>query len=399
MNATIHRRRLGYWIPVLILLCTGLLRGQEDISDEELDALLADPDALDAWLEEEFTGWNVSAFGRVGWGQSDNVLLATFDPQSGDYLRSEFEMFVTRLPGSDERDEFFSYLTLTDLRYSGVEDADKEQVFLTSNQWKRYLSDRISGILKLQYVYFDQILDLATSEFSLVGRQRVQFHGYGLGSDLEYLVDSNDKLSFGFLVLREEYAGPLGQDWLSRVELSWDRPFWFSTEITGKLRAEKRDFDIRTQRDEFGRPVEGDGLKVSRNSATVELSRYWGKDKALDSSLEIRYLRNRDNGVGYYDYDQWSVDFSLDGQWKGFEARAMVGVDDSEFLIQTVQRFDPSPRKKKDYWAELLLRKSLGKQWSIYLLAEYEDSDSNVITDEYDALSGSVGFQFDFWGE
>ena len=142
MNATIHMgRRVVCLLSFILALAINVLKAQE-ISDAELDALLEDPDALDAWLEEEFTGWDFSALGRVGWGRSDNVLLATVNPQTGDYVRSEFEMFLTKLP--DDSGEFFSYLSLTDLRYSGVEDADKEQMFLSSTQWKRYLSDRLS---------------------------------------------------------------------------------------------------------------------------------------------------------------------------------------------------------------------------------------------------------------
>lgn len=397
MNATIHRGwRCLALIPFILILAAGQLVGQDEISDEELDALLADPDALDEWLEEEFSGWDFTAMGRLGWGHSDNVLLATVNPQSGDYLRSEFEAFLTHLP--DDSGEFFSYLTLTDRRYSGVEDADKEQIFLSNTQWKRYLSDRTTGSLKVQYVYFDQILDLSLTERQET-RQRIQFHSYGVGSDLAYKLSQSDELTFGFLVLREEYAEVLGQDWLGRVELAWERPFWFSTEIKGRLRAEKRDYDDRAQRDVFGRAVEGDRLKVDRGSAMMEISRDWGKNKAIESAIEVRFLRNRDNGVGYYDYDQWSIDFSLEGEWRSVEARASVGVDDSEFLIQTVERFNPLARKKKDYWAELFLRKELGKRWSIYLLAEYEESNSNVVTDEYDALSGSIGFQFELWGE
>ena len=396
MNATIHMgRRIVCLLPVFLILTFGVLKGQE-ISDEELDALLADPDALDAWLEEEFSGWNFSALGRVGWGRSDNVLLATVNPQTGDYVRSEAEMFLTRFP--DDSGEFFSYLSLTDLRYSGVEDADKEQMFLSSTQWKRYLSDRTTGVLKLQYIYFDQILDLSLTERQ-EARERIQFHGYGLGSDLEYQLTQEDELTFGFMVLREEYAAVLGNDWLGRLEFAWERPFWFSTEITAKLRAEKRDYDDRAQRDVFGRFVDGDRLKVNRNSATVELSKGWGQEKAIVTSADLRFLRNRDNGVGYYDYDQWSLDLSMEGEWKGFEARASVGVDDSKFLLQTVERFNPLPRKKKDYWGELFLRKNLSSQWSIYLLAEFEESNSNVVTDEYDVLSGSLGFQFDFGEE
>ena len=397
MNATIHMgRRCLFLIPWVLILALGQLVGQDDISDEELDALLADPDALDEWLEQEFSGWDFTAMGRVGWGHSDNVLLATVNPQSGDYLRSEFEAFLTHLP--DESGEFFSYLTLTDRRYSGVEDADKEQIFLSNTQWKRYLSDRLAGTLKVQYVYFDQILDLSLTERQET-RQRIQFHSYGVGSNLDYQISPNHELTLGFLVLREEYAEVLGQDWMGRVDLAWERPFWFSTQLTGRIRAEKRDYDDRAQRDVFGRPTEGDRLKVDRGSAMIEISRDWGKSKAIESAIEVRFLKNRDNGVGYYDYDQWSVGFSLEGEWKGFEARTSVGIEDSEFGIQTVERFNPLPREKNDYWAELFLRKDLGKRWSIYLLAEYVESNSNVITDEYDAFSGSIGFQFELWGE
>jgi len=93
------------------------------------------------------------------------------------------------------------------------------------------------------------------------------------------------------------------------------------------------------------------------------------------------------------------VDVSIDGDWRGIEARVAVGVDDSKFLIQPVERFSSIPRTKKDYWGELFFRKQFMKRLSVYLLLEYEESNSNVLTDEYDALSGSLGFQIDIWGE
>ena len=41
-----------------LIACTSIisLSAQDEISDEELEALLSDDDALDAWLEEEFGG-------------------------------------------------------------------------------------------------------------------------------------------------------------------------------------------------------------------------------------------------------------------------------------------------------------------------------------------------------
>ena len=397
MNATIHMDwRLGILIPCIFISSLSLVFSQDDLSDEELDALLADEDALNAWLEAEFSGWDFTAFGRLGWGRSNNVLLATVNPQSGNYLRTDFEMFLAHLP--DENGEFYTYLMITDLRYSGVEDADKEQLFLSNTEWKRYLGDRLSGTLKAQYVYFDQILDLSLTERQET-RQRVQYHGYGVGAESEYKANGNNDLSLGFLVLREEYAEVLGQNWMGRLELEWERPIWLGAELSAKLREEKRDYDDRSQRDKFGRPIEGDRLKMKRSSATIEVSRDWGKSNAVNTAFEVRFLKNRDNGSGYYDFDQWSVDVSIDGDWRGIEARVAVGVDDSKFLIQPVERFSSIPRTKKDYWGELFFRKQFMKRLSVYLLLEYEESNSNVLTDEYDALSGSLGFQIDIWGE
>lgn len=397
MNATIHFTwKFGVLITPLLLGIPGGLHAQDDLTDEELDAIFEDEEALEAWLMEEFGGWDFTAFSRLGWGHSDNVLLATVNPQSGDYLRTDVELFLAKLP--DENGEFFSFLTGTDIRYSDVEDADKEQLWLFNSQWKRYLSDQLTGGLSAQYVYFDQILDFSLTERQET-RQRIQYHGYGVGGDLEFTTLKANEFTFGLLALREEYAAVLGNDWLGRVDLKWKRPLWKAAEIAFELRGEHRDHEDRGQRDAFGRPVAGDNLEVNKSSAVLDIAQDWGKSGNMQTALEFRFLENRDNGVGYYDYDQWSVDLTVDGEWKGLEISLALGVDKSEFLIQRAERFTEIPRKKTDYWMEFLVRKQLMKRISLYLILECEDSQSNVVEDEYNAFSGSLGFQIDLWGD
>ena len=385
---------------LLVWICPfTLVLAQDEITDEELEALLADDDALEAWLEEEFSGWDFNAFSRLGWGYSDNVLLATVNPQTGNYLRTDVELFLSKLP--DEKGEFLSFISGSDLRYSGVEGADKEMLWLFDSEWKRYLSDKFNGMLKAQYVYFDQIIDLSLSERQeSATRQRIQYHGYGLGSGLEYLPGGSNTFSFEAMLTREEFAQVLGQDWLGRLELAWERPVWKGAEITTKILAEKRDYDDRYQRNPLNfREIEDAPLKVNRTSASIELSQGWGKSELVTTALETRYLQNRDNGSGFYDYNQWTIDFSLDAIWNSWETTLVAGLDDTKFPIQPIERFSTTLRKKTDYWAEFFVRKKIMKRISLYLLLEYEESQSNVEGDDYDALSGTLGFQLDIWGE
>jgi len=381
-----------------LIACTSIISvvGQDEITDEELEALLNDEGALEAWLEEEFTGWDLSSFARVGVGYSDNVLLATVNPQSGEYVRSEFELFLTRFP--DDNGEFFSYLTGTDLRYSGVEDADKEQLWLFDTEWTRYVSDRINAKFIAQYVFFNQILDLSLTERD-VFRQKIEYHGYGLGTKWEYDARNTNVLSLGFMGFKENYKDVLGQNLKGVLDLGWRRAVWKTSKIEVELTKDIRDHDDRVQRDQFGRPVPGTHLETDRNSGLIKFSTEWGKTRNIDSSFELKYLENRDNGVGYNDYDQWSLDTTLEGEWRGFEASLTLGVNQTEFIIQKAERFGSEVRKREDIYGELFLKKMIMKRISVYLLLEYEDSQSNVVEDEYDAFAGSLGFQLDIWGE
>ena len=297
-----------------LIACASIisLSAQDEISDEELEALLSDDDALDVWLEEEFGGWDFSAFARLGMGHSDNVLLATVNPQSGDYLRSELELFLTRFP--DDNGEFFSFLTGTDLRYSGVEDADKEQLWLFDTEWTKYVADRINAKFIAQYTFFDQILDLSLTERD-ISRQRIEYNGYGLGSELAFDAGNTNVLSAGLMGYKEDYKDVLGENWKGVLDLGWRRALWQSSKIETELSKDVRDHDDRVQRDNFGRPIEGALLKTERTSASIELSQDWGKNGNINSAIELKYLENRDNGSGYYDYDQWAIDVSLEGEW------------------------------------------------------------------------------------
>jgi hypothetical protein len=397
MNPTIYFWRRKYILFPLILCALIIsLLGQDEISDEELEALLSDEDALEAWLEAELTGWDFSAFTRVGAGHSDNVLLATVNPQSGDYLRSELEVFLTHFP--DNNGEFFSYLNGTDIRYFGVEDADKEQLWLSDTEWTRYINDRINAKFIAQYIFFDQILDLSISERD-VSRQRIEYNGYGLGNKWEYDAKNTNVLSLGFMGYKEDYKEVLGQDWKGVLDLGWRRAIWKTSKIEVELTKDIRDHDDRVQRDQFGRAVPGTLLKTDRTFGSVELTQEWGKDRNMDVGLELRYLENRDNGIGYNDFDQWSFDASLDGEWGGFEASLNLGINQTDFIIQKARRFGTEVRKREDFFGEFFLKKKLMKRFSVYLLAEYEESHSNVVEDEYDALSGSLGIQLDIWGQ
>jgi hypothetical protein len=369
---------------------------QEDLSDEELDALMNDEAALDAWLEEEFTGWDFTAFVRTGLGHSDNVLLATVNPLEGEYLRTDLELLLMRFP--DDNGEFFSFVSGSDLRYPNVEDADKEQIWLWDTEWKRYLGDRINANFIAQYIFFNQILDLSLSERQ-VSRQRVEYQGYGLGGELEFDAGGQNILSLGLTGFKEDYKEVLGQNWKGVLELGVRRPLWQNSEWEATLGKDVLDYDDRVQRDEFGRPLDETLLKTYRSSASLEYIQQWGKKRAIESILKLEYLENRDNGSGYYDFDQWSFEASIEGTWSRFEASLSLGHDDSEFLVQRAERFSTTPRMKDDYFAELFFKKDLSKRYSVYLMLEYEDSQSNVQVEEYDALSGSIGLQINLWGD
>jgi len=372
---------------------------QEDMTDDEIEALLEDEEAFDAWLIEESTIWDFSAFARTGWGSSDNVLLATVNPERGNFLRTDLELFLTKYP--DEKGEFLSFISGSDIRYSGIEDADKEVLWLFNNEWKRYLSEQYTLSLDAQYVYFNQILDLSISEREEVPiRQRIEYHGYGLGSGMEYATSATNSFFLNVMLTREEFVQVLGQDWLGRAELAWERSIWSGGEITTKLLRDHRDYDDRLQRNSFNFREIGDApLKDNRTSLSVELEQGWGELKDLTAAIEVRYLENRENGAGFYDYDQWTVDFSLFGIWTNWETTFAAGVDDTKFPIQTIERFSDVLHEKKDYWAEIFVRRNILKRLSLYLLLEYEESNSNVEGDGFDALSGVFGFQLKIWGE
>ena len=383
-------------IPLITCASIVSVLGQDDLSDEELDALLADEGALEAWLEEEFSGWDFSAFARAGVGHSDNVLLATVNPQSGEYARSEVELFLTRFP--DDNGEFFSYLTGTDLRYSGVEDAEKEQLWLFNTEWTRYVHNRINAKFIAQYIFFDQILDLSITERD-VSRQRIEYNGYGLGTKWEYDARNTNVISLGFMGFKEDYKDVLGQNWKGVLDLGWRRAVWKTSKIEVELTKDFRDHDDRVHRDRFGRPVPGTELKTDRSSASMELTTEWGKKGNIESGFDLKYLENRDNGVGYNDYDRWSLDLTLNGEWGGFESSLTLGMNQTDFIIQKAERFGTVVRKREDVFGEIFLKRKIIKRISVYLLLEYEDSQSNVVEDEYGAFAGSLGFQWDFWGE
>ncbi len=418
MNATIHFVcRWSILAPIAFWLGAFSLLAQDDLSDAEFEALMEDDaafeafmedeDAFEAWLEEEFSGFDFSAYARLGVGHSSNVLLSPSFPQSAEFARTDLELFLMQYP--DEKGEFYAFLSGMDIRYSDVEDAEKEVMWLADTQWKRNIGDRFKGLLHAQYIYFDQIIDLS-DQSDLLRRERVEYTGYGMGTGGEVLLNQGNKLSLELMAVQEDYS-LLGDDVKAFGVLAWERNLWKDANMELKLREENRDYDDRTVRDENGNSTGEDAfLEMDRTSVALEWNQLWGKSKAIDSSLEFKVLENRDNGVGYYDYDRWSIDLRIDGEWDKWVSSLSLGLDESEYILQKAARFSSVPREQTDIYGELFVKRKLSKRFSVYLLLEYEESSSNILLrderlgsgefeDAFDAFGGTLGVQIDLWGE
>jgi hypothetical protein len=111
----------------------------------------------------------------------------------------------------------------------------------------------------------------------------------------------------------------------------------------------------------------------------------------------LGYLANRDNGSGYFDYDEKSAREEIAwerGPWR-------IALDGSAqryiFALQVVGiGISPTPRLIEDYDDSARFERKLGEHWKIFTEDHWERSRSNDVASSYEVNTTLAGVGFSF---
>lgn len=346
-------------------------------------------------LEEfipEVPFWGESVEARASAGYKDNLLLSDSHLESSPFLSAGLDLAVWRLPLDAHQ---FNLLLSGDYSYypEGRQVTDEKVVVgIAQYQYDLGSSWRLGGIL--QYLYFDQVMDLSTTE-TATEPILVQGHAVGLKPSLRRDLAAGWWLELEGYLDRQFFKTPLDDYWEGGPKLSLGRDYGHRSNLTLSYGFTARAYDERERLDADGN-VDGAGLKFLQQEWAAVWRHHWDAARHWRTLTRLGLQLNRDNGGGYFDYNRYQISQQLRyqaGNWK-FQGQARAAYYD--FTTQRVSLQDPVYREKVLFTASLRGERTIVKHLKAFAEYEYERSLSNRHFDEYIANKVGAGVDWEF---
>jgi hypothetical protein len=352
------------------------------------------PADITAEVNQLFQPWQFTGEARSAAGYDDNIYLSPGDPLGGAFLRGELEAYLLRLPV----DKFsgFAFLTGNSTKFFSGSDQPSEEEWYgeLEAQWRPIQPVQLS--VNEQGSYEDQVFDLsAVSNQHVAARLRVKgdrsrgrvhwafYRSFWLESDAQTKQDRFHNFDEDFIERAES------------VRLGWTRPN--RLELSLAFTKTRRDYAEREKTSFFGLLIPGTHLDFYQRDGQFRLKDEFDWRGHWTATTTLGYTANRDNGLGYYDFDEKTGEEELEwdhGPWKlsvdGIVQRYVFSVQ----LVGT--GISPTPRLIEDYDESLRLERSLGKRWNVFIQDHWERSRSNEEASTYRVNTALAGTGFSF---
>jgi hypothetical protein len=386
-------RTLRSFLSVVIALAGVVLVRSQGASTATPPPPAIPANDVDALIQPTQTWSHIGSL-RTSLGWRDNVLLSAFAPINRPFARQEVEVLAR---GTWRQYELISFLNGDVLRYfSPPRETGGEQ------QWSGELEGRWQpenylrfGLKAVGYLQ-DTVLDLseaATTRVVVPARVRGGYAtaltrlGLPLGFSLEPSVQ----------VKRTDYRDfPGDYDEIKPgARLTWSRSPWFG--LSAAWYAHRRDYAQRNQYTAGGRALTGTRLHFRQREAEVKATSAWDRGGHWSVALATAWLANRDEGSGFFDYDQKRV--RLDAEWERGPWRSSFSGEAKrmDYRVQTVGAgLAPPPRVADGFDLTARVERDLTAVWSVFMEYHWERNRSNEGEFEYRMNTALAGVQRSF---
>jgi len=333
--------------------------------------------------------WSYSAEVETAFGYKDNLLLSADGEERSALVHGSVEFLLLRLPGRAVDYSLFAQAGRTHFFSGKTVDHDAE-AWVQSDVGYRFL-DTLKLSLPVTGYYYDQVFDVSDSEVErIVAEMKVA--GVMVGPTLRWAFHRQAWIEAQAVAERKRYddGGNDSAIGVGHLRLGWRLGGRIEVQIAGGRRW--RGFDERVQYSSAGRALANTELKLSEREGEARVDVEWGADRTWRTSTRVSALRRRDNGSGYFSYDQARV--SQDVAWTSdpWLVRLEAGAERLEFRVQTVGiSIDPPPRIKEEYAAKLRVERTLSERWTVFAEYNWERSRSNDPISSYSVNEGLLG--------
>jgi len=325
---------------------------------------------------------------RTEFGYRDNPSYTATHPDASRYGGIKLEYTLARLPVDSWQ---VVILNSTELNhFFDSQSVDHEAFAFTLLQVTKETGPGLSWELGLQHVYQDQSIDASTT---VLNTGSVEIHGNTVQA---YAKWKQQWASGWWLALKPSWElqlveAPLDSSQQPAFQLAAGREHGKISSLSLSYSFSERLFDELTPTDALGIPRPVGSLRFQQHE--VELVYRCRLDQANRWRLTTRagWLRNHDDGEGFYDYDKLFTGVELRWRKKPWEVTLFGRAAAYEYPVQQVAGIGSEFREKTLGSFGLQVRRELGKGWYTVVRAEQERSLSNLPTDRYEANSFSLG--------
>jgi hypothetical protein len=325
--------------------------------------------------------WDATARVTAGLGYRDNVLRTSVAPEGSAFLGTSFDASLLRF--ADSGAYFMLFFLGDDVRYFDAPSVGYEQFFSGVAQGAVPVGtlDELGG--KFNYLYQHQVLDVSETEETLT-RMLVEGHTLALRPDWRHTFGGGWATRF---------QGELSDYWEASGRLELIRGYGHRSEFLLSGRYGQLWYDSREQFDAAGGSISNTALVYRQEEVGGEWRHYFDEARHWRLTSKIAFMRNQDNGSGYFDYDRLLFSEQLRWQTERWEMSAGVRIGNYRYSVHQVGN---EPFERSFVSLDARIERRLGKHWLLYALAERDWNTSNDPLDEYDdwMAGGGVGYEY-----
>jgi len=337
--------------------------------------------------------WEQSVSLRSGFGYKDNVKLSGTDRQGSAFWEIGVDGVAFHLPTKGW--VFSAFASANDTAYLDHSTGVNNEKFavLAVQLTKDFGGWRLGG--GLNYTYQDQVFDVSNLETNNYGIGTVR--GHTLGERFSGRKDFGPWWGEVELSLARQWlAAPLDSSWQSGPRATLGRAIGNGSELTLSYRWNYLLFDNRQEIDAAGLPLDGTHLRFNEHVGEVAWHQFWDLRRRWETTVRLGMAFNRDNGSGYFDYDETHLAGQIKWHAVPWELSLQLRASNYEFPNQTVSDADNRMRRRTPLTAGFRLERHLYKKAKIYAEYSFEYSYGKAASDHYRANTVSGGLEWEF---
>lgn len=337
--------------------------------------------------------WNYSASLRGGLGYKDNVLLGHTNAQGSAFWTSSAELMAFRLPTQGWQFNFIA--DAADVRYFNLPSVDSEQLALAVAQLSKDFEHGWKSTLGVNYLFQNQVFDTSTTYTNQTSVGLIL--GHTLTPRWVF------RKTFDALWVEAEFSGtrqwldaPLDSYWQfgprATLGYNWRR----DSELAVAYQYARLNYDQREQLTQSGAVITNSLLAFTAHLVELTLTRAWGEWQRWYALASVGFESSRDNGPGFYDYDNYRLSARARYRDEHWEVTAQARASHYEYATQTVTATDAARRRKTMINLSVRAERKLTEHLLAHATCSWDRALSNLDFDDYAASTVIGGLAWTF---